>query len=127
MLRERNIVINSILLPILLYPALLWRGYSGISFVAGQSERLTARVMLADLPAEHQAFQTFLLDQTSVEILSFYFLGDSLRRKNLDVAIEFIQSPDTPVTDLRNLVDDVRIRLRYDGPRNRSRCSARLR
>ena len=26
-LRERNIVINSIILPILLYPVLLWLGY----------------------------------------------------------------------------------------------------
>ena len=126
-LRERNIVINSIILPILLYPVLLWLGYSGISFVAGQSERLTSRVVLTDLPAEHGAFQTFLGEQMSVEILSLDFPEDSLRRGDLDVAIEFIQSPGTGTTDLRNLVDDFRVRLLYDGSRNRSRTAeARL-
>ena len=126
-LRERNIVINSIILPILLYPVLLWLGYSGISFVAGQSERLTSRVVLTDLPAEHGAFQTFLEDQMSVEILSLDFPEDSLRRGDLDVAIEFIQGPVTGTTDLRNLVDDFRVRLLYDGSRNRSRTAeARL-
>ena len=126
-LRERNIVINSIILPILLYPVLLWLGYSGISFVAGQSERLTSRVVLTDLPAEHGAFQTFLEDQMSVEILSLDFPEDSVRRGDLDVAIEFIQGPVTGTTDLRNLVDDFRVRLLYDGSRNRSRTAeARL-
>ena len=38
-LRERNIVINSILLPIFLYPALLYLAYTGISFAGGQTEK----------------------------------------------------------------------------------------
>ena len=126
-LRERNIVINSIILPILLYPALLWLGYSGISFVAGQSENLSSRVVLTDLPSEHTAFQTFLNDQTGVEILSLDSPEESLRSGSLDVAIRFVEAVDTSETDLRNLADDFRVRLTYDGSRNRSRTAeARL-
>ncbi len=97
-LRERNIVINSIVLPILLYPALLWLGYSGVSFVTGQSENLRVRVVLIDLPSEHAAFRTFLNDQTSVEIHSLDSPEDSLRSGSVDVAVEFNQAADAGAT-----------------------------
>ena len=119
-LRERNIVINSIVLPILLYPALLWLGYSGVSFVTGQSENLRVRVVLIDLPSEHAAFRTFLNDQTSVEIHSLDSPEDSLRSGSVDVAVEFNQAADAGATGLTNLVDDYRVRLLYDGSRDRS-------
>jgi ABC-type Na+ efflux pump permease subunit len=126
-LRERNIVINSIILPILLYPALLRLGYSGIAFVAGQSENLSSRVVLTDLPSEHAAIQIFLNDQTGVEILSLDSPEQSLRSGSLDVAIRFVEAVDTSETDLRNRADDFRVRLTYDGSRNRSRTAeARL-
>ncbi len=49
-LRERNIVVNSILLPVFLYPLLLWLTYTGITFVTGQNEGFVSRVMLQRLP-----------------------------------------------------------------------------
>lgn len=46
-LRERSIVINVVLVPLFMYPVLLWVAYTGLSFVIGQTENFTARVMIA--------------------------------------------------------------------------------
>ncbi|MBK6426469.1 MAG: hypothetical protein IPF82_09830 [Blastocatellia bacterium] len=54
-LRERNIVINSLLLPLLLYPAMLWLMLSGFTFVQGQTEGLTSRLILVGEPAVRDA------------------------------------------------------------------------
>ena len=43
-LRERTIVINTILLPIFLYPVLLWVMFTGITFVQGMNEGFESRV-----------------------------------------------------------------------------------
>ncbi len=43
-LRERTVVLNSVLLPLILYPLLLWVEISAIGFVNGRSERTPARV-----------------------------------------------------------------------------------
>jgi len=52
-LRDRTIVTNSVLLPIFLYPVLIWLAYTGITFISGQNEELKSRIMLKDLPAAH--------------------------------------------------------------------------
>ncbi len=120
-LRERNIVINSIILPILLYPAMLWLAYSGVSFIAGQSENLTARVALTGVPATHAPFEVFLRDQPSVEIFSVDSPEEWVASGALDVVVEF-----APVEGLRRVVPRSEVTVRYDGPRDRSR-SARTR
>ena len=43
-LRERTIVINSIVIPMVLYPAMLWITFTGIEFVRGQTADQTSRV-----------------------------------------------------------------------------------
>ena len=43
-LRDRTIVVNGILVPVLLYPFLLWLMFAGITFVRGQTSDMTARV-----------------------------------------------------------------------------------
>ena len=45
-LRERAIVVNSILMPIFLYPVLLWVIFSAMMFIRGQNEGFTSRVAL---------------------------------------------------------------------------------
>ncbi len=122
-LRERNIVINSIILPIFLYPALLWLGYSGIAFVTGQSDNMSSRVALIDLPAGHAPFRTFLEIQPRVEVLSLTSAADRLRSGDLDVAIAFTADRSQPAAGLTKLVDDFQLRLLYDGSRARSRTA----
>lgn len=52
-LRERGIVVNSILIPLFLYPVMLWMMMSAFSFVRGQEERFVSRIALPELPAAH--------------------------------------------------------------------------
>jgi ABC-type Na+ efflux pump permease subunit len=67
-LRERNVVINTILVPILLYPLILWMLINGIMFVQGQTERLVSRVEVAPLPAEHTDLLARLSENDRIEI-----------------------------------------------------------
>jgi sodium transport system permease protein len=52
-LRERTIVVNSILVPIFLYPFMLWAMFTGLTFVQGQAEGQSSRVAVAAWPAGH--------------------------------------------------------------------------
>jgi len=54
-LRERSILVMSIVLPVVLYPTLLWATFAGMSFVGGQAERQTSRIAVEALPETHQA------------------------------------------------------------------------
>src|SRR4051812_23090686 len=56
-LRDRTIVTGSILIPILLYPLILWLAYAGFTFVSGQSADLKSRVMLKDVPVANALLQ----------------------------------------------------------------------
>ncbi|HVR30780.1 MAG TPA: ABC transporter permease subunit [Thermoanaerobaculia bacterium] len=51
--RERNVLINTVLLPVLLYPLMLWALINGIMLVRGQTERLHSRVAVPELPQQH--------------------------------------------------------------------------
>ena len=52
-LREKTIVLNSLLLPIFLYPLILWAGFSGITFVMGQTEGFICRTVVLGWPEAH--------------------------------------------------------------------------
>ncbi|MEM9593037.1 MAG: ABC transporter permease subunit [Acidobacteriota bacterium] len=43
-LRERGILVNSLLVPLLLYPVLLWGMFAAVGFVRGQEERFVSRL-----------------------------------------------------------------------------------
>lgn len=76
-LRERTIVVNSILMPLFLYPILLWLMFTGMTFVAGLAERAESRVVVFDVPPAHG------------ELL------DSLRRAERVVLLEDLPGPDS--------------------------------
>jgi hypothetical protein len=52
-LRETAIVINSILIPIFLYPLVMWAAFTGIMFVQGQTEGFISRVIVREWPKGH--------------------------------------------------------------------------
>jgi sodium transport system permease protein len=66
--RERNILINTVLLPVLLYPLMLWLLINGMMFVQGQTERMTSRVAVAPLPAEHAGLLERIAAAERIEI-----------------------------------------------------------
>ena len=56
-LREKTIVINSILIPIFLYPFLLWAAFSAMIFVQGQTEGFASRIWVGEWPRGHPALR----------------------------------------------------------------------
>src|SRR2546428_308918 len=68
-LRDRTIVTNSILLPIFLYPVMIWLVYTGFTFISGQNEELKSRIMLKDLPAAHAILKKEFEADKSVVIM----------------------------------------------------------
>jgi len=55
-LRERSIVVNSFLIPLFMYPILLWVMFTGMTFIRGQEERFDSHVVIHGLPRQHAAF-----------------------------------------------------------------------
>jgi sodium transport system permease protein len=68
-LRERNIVINSLLIPLLLYPFLLWIAFTAITFVQGQTEGFRSRVLVQSWPDGHRDLPRAFQREDSVELL----------------------------------------------------------
>jgi sodium transport system permease protein len=89
-LRDRTIVTNSILLPIFLYPLMMWLVYTGITFVSGQSEELRSRVMLRNVPHAHpNLLKEFETDKSMVLATSTDPAAD-IKSGTLDALVEFL-------------------------------------
>jgi sodium transport system permease protein len=118
-LRERTIVINSILMPIFLYPVLLWFMFTGITFVQGLSEGRTSRVALfeADAPAQVDPgeFRERLSEDATIEVQvppSLDAAREALSAGDLDAIVEF--GPGATAEDLS-------VAVSFDGAVDRSR------
>lgn len=120
-LRERSIVINSIVLPIFLYPLLLWLGFSGISFVRGLSEGFSSRVVLHGLPPAHAPIRDTLAARGDVELREGGASADSsvarMRRGALDAVAVFFPPDEAGA----GLAGNFRVRIHYDRAEERSR------
>src|SRR5215472_11405094 len=88
-LRERSIVVNSILIPILLYPTLLWLVYTGITFVSGQTSEINTRVALVNFPAQHQELRRELGQDKRIQIVEAKDSQAELKAGRLDLVVEF--------------------------------------
>jgi sodium transport system permease protein len=115
-LRERNIVVNSILLPIFMYPLLLWLIYLGISFVAGQTESYKSRVMLQSLPEQHRFLRSELKSDEQFELTTSADPEGEIRRGTLDVMAVFM----LPEAGAEAARDNFKVRLVYDKSKDRS-------
>lgn len=92
-LRDRTIVINSILIPILLYPFILWVSFTGMIFVEGQTERFVSRVVVNDLPGGHDLLLTQLKEAKKIELLPSRPASEALElieSGDLDALVEFL-------------------------------------
>src|SRR5205807_8713025 len=68
--RERTIVINSILIPIFLYPLLLWVAFTLMTFVLGQAEAVRSRVVVRDWPKDHPGLRRILERDDQIQLLT---------------------------------------------------------
>lgn len=126
-LRERSIVVNSILMPIFLYPVMMWLGLSGATLVQGLSEGSTSRVAIYGLPPQHEAIRDTLAGMESVELAedppaSPEQAEAAVRQGELDAVVTFERAPGAGAALEGNFV----VRITYDQSEDRSR-RARMR
>src|SRR6476660_8273288 len=89
-LRDRTIVTNSVLLPIFLYPLMMWLVYTGMTFISGQNEELKSRIALKNIPAAHAILEKeFEADKSIVLTVSGDAAAD-IRSGRLDAMVEFV-------------------------------------
>jgi sodium transport system permease protein len=120
-LRERSIVVNSIAIPLVLYPFMLWAMFTGVTFVQGQAEGLVSRVALLEtgaggsVPAELLAS---LRDDPRVRLITPSG-GDRaaaerrIREGEIDALVEVEPLPGA-------LAGNLRVRVSFDTARERS-------
>jgi sodium transport system permease protein len=122
-LRDRTIVTNSILLPILLYPVIVWLVFTGITFVSGQNEELKSRIMLADVPADHAVLKREFETDPALVLVNSSDPAADIKAGTLDALVQFVP-PKTAVP----LSGNFAARITYDESRdagNRARNRAR--
>lgn len=119
-LRERSIVLNSILLPIFLYPVILWAVFSGLVLVQGLSEGFTSRVAIETLPPRHGALRDSLAAAEGLELRDTVrdaaSMIEAVRNGEIDALVEII-----PAEEDAGPVDNFSVRVVYDRSEDRSR------
>jgi len=119
-MREKAIVINSILMPVLLYPFLLWAAFTGILFVTGQTQGFVSRVVVFHWPKAHPKLQVNLRRNEQIELLELEESPADLERKlrhgQLDAVAEFLPAEGTGAS----LTNNFRVRITFDQSKERS-------
>ena len=120
-LRERSIVLNSVLLPIFLYPVLLWVLFTGITFAEGLAEGARSRVAVHGLPSEHGEVLDSLRSLSSLDVVetpaSVAESDARLARGELDAVAKFLSPPQASEA----LPGSFTVRIAYDRSLERSR------
>src|SRR5262249_4723407 len=114
-LRDRTIVTNSILLPIFLYPLIIWIAYTGITFVSGQNEGLDSRIMLKDVPPAHEPLKREFESDESVVLVTSADPAAALSNGTLDAIVEFMPASSAPT-----IPENFATRITYDESRDAS-------
>ncbi len=120
-LRERTIVVNSILMPVFLYPVMLWVMVTGIMFVAGLADRADSRLAVLGVPDQHGALMDSLRAGQHIDVRAESISADSavalIRDGDLDALVEFLP----PAPEGQGLLSNFRVLIRYDRAVERSR------
>jgi sodium transport system permease protein len=125
-LRERAIVINSILIPLLLYPLILWAAFTGIMFVEGQTEGFVSRIKVAEWPKGHSGLQARFQREKALQLVEPPVTAaeaeQRIRNGGLDAFVEFLPATGTNA----ELAGNFQARITHDESKERS-ASARNR
>jgi sodium transport system permease protein len=119
-LRERAIVINSLVIPIFLYPLMLWLMFTGLTFVQGLAEGFRSRVIVRNVPAAHAEILDTLRAMDAVDVIDERAGEDPrarIRQGELDALVEFLP----PDSQGASLGSNFRVQIEYDRSVERSR------
>ena len=127
-MRERSIVVNSILMPIFLYPVLLWVMFSAMTFIQGLNEGFTSRIGVAgDPPVGHALLLDSLEALEAVELTLDLEEEEGvalIRSGDLDAWVAFMP----PAEEGSALPGNFQVVVDYDDSEARSRTAvARIR
>jgi sodium transport system permease protein len=114
-LRERHIVVNSILVPIVLFPLSLWAVFSGMAFVQGRTDEMPSRVALEGPAGDHPLLRSLLVGDPHLTLVEAAAPGPALADGSLDALLE-LRPPagETPSPA------SYRARIVFDGSKGRS-------
>lgn len=122
--RERTVIVNGLLMPVFLYPLMLWAAFTALVFVQGLTEGYTSRVVLLNVPEAHRALVDTLRAREDVDLReagvadALWMLDDG----ELDAVVEVLPAEGGAAA----LADNFRVRVRYDRLEERS-IQARIR
>jgi len=116
-LRERNIVVHSLLIPVFLYPVVLWIAYTFMAFAGGQTAGLASRVRLEGASEAHRALVRRLAIDRQIRLVAERpaDAARAIQEGELDVLVELQPAPAAPP-----LEHNMRVRLTYDKSKDRS-------
>ncbi|MFO8174137.1 MAG: ABC transporter permease [Longimicrobiales bacterium] len=121
--RERAIVVNSILMPIFLYPVLLWVMFSAMSFIQGVNEGFTSRIALVEGPPDgHAELVDSLEARPDFHLFREYEADEAtrmIRAGELDALLKFESAGEAGDA----LPGNFRAEVRYDAAENRSQIA----
>ena len=123
-LREKAIVLNSLFIPVFLYPLLLWAVFSGITFVMGQTEGFRCRAAIAGWPAAHPKLRLGLEHDDKLDLVESADLEQERRQiktGELDALLQFLPASGTKAA----LPGNFEARITYDSSRERSNEACR--
>lgn len=123
--REKAIVVNSVFVPLFLYPCLLWVALSGMMFVTGQNEKFTSRVAVIGWPDHHPKLRQELVRDGEMELHDSTpgraALEQQIRLGQLDALLEF----SAPTNAAAALPANFQARVTYDQSKDRSDWACR--
>lgn len=117
-LREKSIVINSILIPIFLYPIMLWVMFTGISYMQGKTEGMISRVALQAGMEDASEFRQKLADDEQLTLAEACSDEEACRQALTEGELDVVIQPAD--MDRQPLEGNAAVRILYDGSRERS-------
>lgn len=117
--RDKHTVANSIIVPIVLYPLILWVAFTGMSYVKGQSGRVVFKVAVPSWPEGTSMLERQIRNDRRIEVV-----GDSAARERIgsggvDALLELMPGESTQGAPRGN----VGAKLTYDGATERGRAA----
>jgi len=120
-LRDRSIVIHSILIPVFLYPLLLWAMFMGITFVQGQQESLSARVAVLGWPPGHSQLRRQVEGDARIRMVEGIAGREEGEQKIRDGSIDAVVDFGRPAAP--GFADDFHTIIVFDGSKAGSRAA----
>jgi sodium transport system permease protein len=124
-LREKAIVFNSILLPIFLYPFIMWAAFTAIVYVQGQTEGFVSRIIASDWPKGHPGLRHLFEHDDRLHLLQDTNAQADVEAKILDgrvdARVEFLRSELSEATGRGNF----EVHVTYNESRERSEMAQR--